>query len=438
MLIEFSVSNHRSFSSEQTLSMEPISDKANKEKPENLFHTKISWAAKKQKELDLLKSAIIYGANDAGKTNLIRGIIVLKNLVSYSFKSPLSENNAPQNFLLDRAFENKPSSFKATFIKNKIKYSYSISTDFKKIISEELISFQHGSPRVIIFRKGKDVSLKIEGKKQSIQDATSPGSLMLSTAIGLQSEDKSLINVHDFITKDLLIDSVKDSFDFRTKYLILKEQNDLIKTIFQKAIGDGVIDIQLKKEENPAAKHVNFSIGKDGNIQNVDDMQLPPNVQEQLRLQQELSQYKVKLIRKNLQKEDIEFDLAEHESVGTRKLFNYLGPIIDALDKGKVFIIDEFSESLHPKLIEFIVRLFHSKKTNTKNAQLIMTSHNVSLISKQLDLFRRDQIWFVDKGAENNSTLYPLTDYYTRKDADFTDYYLAGRYGAIREVEEIK
>jgi AAA15 family ATPase/GTPase len=261
---------------------------------------------------------------------------------------------------------------------------------------------------------------------------------MLATAIGLQSDDQSLINVHDFITKDLLIDSGNVSFDFRTKYLILKEQNELIKTIFQKAIGDGIIDVQLKKEENHAEKRVNFSIGKDGKIQNIEEMQLPPNVQEQLRIQEELGQYKVKLIRKNAQKEKVEFDLMAHESLGTIKLFNYLGPIIDILSKGKIFIADELTESIHPKLIEFVINLFHSKETNPKNAQLIMTSHNVSLISKQLDLFRRDQIWFVDKGAENNSTLYPLTDYYTRKDADFTDYYLAGRYGAIREVEDSK
>lgn len=436
MLIEFSVSNYRSFSSEQTLSMETIASKSDKEKPENRFNTKISWAAEKQKDLSLLKSAIIYGANDAGKTNFIKAIITLRNLVLFSFKNPLSENNTPQNFLLDKPLKDKPSFFKVTFIKDKVKYSYAISTDFKKIFSEELISFQYGSPRTIISRDASGLTLKIEGKKQYIEDATKSGSLLLSTALGLDSSDKTLIKVYDFITKDLLIDSGNVSFDFRTKYMILKEKNSLIKTVFQKAIGDGIIDVQLKKDENfNTQKVVNFSVGKDGNFQVVEENQLPQNIQEQFKTQEEINQYKVKLIRQNSQKEKIEFDLTEHESQGTKKLFNYLGPILDTLDKGKVFILDEFTESIHPKLIEFVIKLFHSKETNPKNAQLIMSSHDTSLISKQLDIFRRDQIWFVAKGDGGNSALYPLTDYYTRKDANFTDYYLAGRYGAIREED---
>ena len=116
MLIEFSTSNFRSFSPEQTLSMEPISEKTDKEKPGNSFKTKISWKNKKNKELHLLKSSIIYGANNAGKTNFIKSIISLKILVLNSFHIPLSNSGQSENFLLDSASKNKPSNFKITFI----------------------------------------------------------------------------------------------------------------------------------------------------------------------------------------------------------------------------------------------------------------------------------------------------------------------------------
>ncbi|MBU6339120.1 MAG: AAA family ATPase [Rickettsiales bacterium] len=441
MLIEFSISNYRSFSDIQTLSMESVSSKTDKEKPENKSKTKISWTAKKQKEIELLKSAIIYGANDAGKTNIIRALIELKKLVSYSFRNPLSEYNQSQNFLLDKTFQNKPSVFDLTFIKGGIKYRYVVSTDFKKIISEELISFQHGSPRTIISRNKDGVDLKIEGKKQHIEDSTKPGSLVLSTAIGLNSEsvrvDETLEKVYKFIAEDLLIDSGNTSFDFRTKWMILKENKTQIIEIFKEAIGDGIIDVQLVKDENFHNQRVaNFSISNDGTLQIVDENQLPKEVQEENKRKTELDQYKVAPIRKTAQGETIYFDLKQHESKGTQRLFHYLGPIMDVLNKGSIFIIDELDDAIHPNLMQFIINLFHSKKYNKKNAQLILTSHNAALIGKQLDIFRRDQIWFVKKGNNQNSVLYPLTDYYTRKEADFSDYYLAGRYGAIREVEE--
>jgi hypothetical protein len=420
--------------------METIAGKAGKEKPGNKFKTKISWAAKKQKEVELLKSAIIYGANDAGKTNVIKALITLRNLVLLSFRSPLSENGQSQNFLLDKAFQNKPSIFSITFIKDQIKYSYSISTDFKTILSEELISFQYGSPRTIISRDSKNIILKIEGKKQHIESSTKPGSLLLSTAIGLNSDDQSLIAVNSFITKDLLIDSGEFSADIRTKSMIINESETVIVDIFKEAIGDGIVDVKLVKDEsfnNPI--FTNFAFGKDGNFQMIDETQLPKEIQDENKKQRELERYKVNLVRKNTQGEDVYFELNKYESKGTQKLFHYLGPIIDALNKGKIFIIDELDDAIHPKLMELVINLFHSKKYNKKNAQLILTSHNAALIGKQLDIFRRDQIWFVDKGNNQNSVLYPLTDYYTRKDANFADYYLAGRYGAIRDLgEEIK
>ena len=131
---------------------------------------------------------------------------------------------------------------------------------------------------------------------------------------------------------------------------------------------------------------------------------------------------------------DVTFDY-DDESDGTQKLFNFSGPIIDVLSNGLVLFIDELNANLHPKLVEFIVKLFHSKETNPKNAKLIFTTHETSILTQEI--FRRDQIWFCEK--QNRATkLYPLTDFSPRKGVeDLEKGYLSGRYGALPFFQDI-
>ena len=120
------------------------------------------------------------------------------------------------------------------------------------------------------------------------------------------------------------------------------------------------------------------------------------------------------------------------ESQGTQKLFAFAGNWDDALDNGKVIVVDELERSLHPLAVRFLVNLIANPETNPKNAQLIFSTHDTSLLDA--DIFRRDQIWFVEKDKEHSTQLYPLLDFSPRKDEAIGKGYLQGRYGALPYV----
>jgi AAA15 family ATPase/GTPase len=124
----------------------------------------------------------------------------------------------------------------------------------------------------------------------------------------------------------------------------------------------------------------------------------------------------------------VEF-LGEDESLGTQRFFSIAGPIIVALERGQVLAVDEIDDSLHPLLVRRLVELFHSPETNPHGAQLIMNTHDATMLDTRL--FRRDQIWFTEKDSVGASRLYPLSDYSPRKDEALSKGYLHGRYGAV-------
>lgn len=123
------------------------------------------------------------------------------------------------------------------------------------------------------------------------------------------------------------------------------------------------------------------------------------------------------------------FDLMD-ESSGTQNLLFLAGPILDILKKGLTLVVDELDTSLHTLLVQALVRLFHQPDANTGGAQLLFTTHDTSLLDAY-GLFRRDQIWFVEKNPDQSSTLFPLTDFSPRKNEALERGYLQGRYGAL-------
>ena len=120
--------------------------------------------------------------------------------------------------------------------------------------------------------------------------------------------------------------------------------------------------------------------------------------------------------------------------------FSFAEPILDVLAKGAVLCIDELNINLHPKLVQFLVELFHDQKSNPKNAQLIFTTHETTILTQ--DIFRRDQVWFCDKNREQASELYPLSDFCPKKGKENLELgYLSGRYGAlplVRSFSEVQ
>lgn len=130
----------------------------------------------------------------------------------------------------------------------------------------------------------------------------------------------------------------------------------------------------------------------------------------------------------------IDLDMME-ESGGTQVLFRTGGAWLNVLKNGEVLLVDEIDTSLHPLLVRFLIDRFHSPTYNRQNAQLVFTTHNTSILTKEM--FRRDQIWFVEKSSDGSSKLYPLSDFSPRKEEDFQRCYMRGRYGALPILEDL-
>ena len=133
----------------------------------------------------------------------------------------------------------------------------------------------------------------------------------------------------------------------------------------------------------------------------------------------------------------VEFGIGA-ESQGTQKLFYLTGPVLNILKKGGILIIDELEARLHPLMTCELIRLFQSQETNPKRAQLIFTTHDTNLLSNRVKLFRRDQIWFVEKDRQGASHLYSLAELKVRNDRTFEDDYIEGRYGAVPFLGQIQ
>jgi uncharacterized protein len=123
------------------------------------------------------------------------------------------------------------------------------------------------------------------------------------------------------------------------------------------------------------------------------------------------------------------FDFVD-ESSGTRNLLLLAAPVLTALKNGHTLVIDELDTSLHTLLVRELVRLFHNPEVNTGGAQLVFTTHDTSLLGAQ-ELFRRDQIWVVEKDRDQSSALVSLAEFSPRKNETLERGYLTGRYGGI-------
>jgi AAA15 family ATPase/GTPase len=137
---------------------------------------------------------------------------------------------------------------------------------------------------------------------------------------------------------------------------------------------------------------------------------------------------------KHIENQREALDIKE-ESDGTQKLFGLAAPLIDILEKGRVVYADELNNSLHPFIVKMIIDLFNNPKTNPNKAQLIFTTHDISVLKN--DIFRRDQLWFVEKDNQLATQLYPLTDFCPRANESLAKGYLEGKYGAVPFIGEL-
>ena len=421
MLIQFSVKNYLSIRERATLSLV-------KGTGEELADTN-SFDPGAPATPPLLNSCAIYGANAAGKSNIIKALQLMMRLVLQSAtKSQAGEKIPVTPFLLDESSNKQPSEFEIAFVSEGVRYQYGFSATRERIMEEWLLAYPKGRPQRLIERaydESKKATVwgamdKLTGQKQVWQDATRPNALFLSTAIQLNNQQ------------------LKPVFNWFKDRLHVA------------GIGGWEPDytISLCEEKETRTKIVDFVKGADTDIDDIEVEKrqfkrdyLPDDMPEIVKSEIE-KEFKdkpvvnVKTAHLLKSGKKVLFDMAD-ESDGTRKIFAYAGPWLDSLKNGNVLVIDELHDNLHPLMVKFMVGLFHSKETNPKNAQLIFTTHDTSILNQEV--FRRDQIWFCEKNKEHATDLYPLTDFSPRKGAENLEQrYLAGRYGALPYFKNIK
>ncbi|WP_456026748.1 AAA family ATPase [Pseudomonas capeferrum] len=420
MLIQFSVKNWRSVRDEQTLSM--VKAKGLELGEANSFNPEVSSVG------ELLRTAVIYGANAAGKTNLISALRAMKDIVLESAKAQPGDELPLTPFLLDEDTEDKPSEFEVFFVAKGVKFQYGFSATKKQIFEEWLIAYPNARPQRWFSRIWDEAigdfdwsfGAALLGQKQTWVESTRPNALFLSTATQLNSQQ--LKPVLGWFKVTLRLGRVSGWSPSYTASLCEKEESRGKILAFLKAADLDIKEIDIKAEL-ASLKHFPDSFPEEMKKQMLENMK-------------DTQIYNIKTIHEGKQGQSIEFDF-ENESDGTKKLFSFAGPWLDVLSKGRVLLVDELHDNLHPKLVSFLVGLFHSKETNPNNAQLIFTTHETSILNQ--DVFRRDQIWFCEKDRDQATRLYPLSDFSPRKGReDLEAAYLAGRYGALPYVRPIK
>lgn len=411
MLVEFRVKNFRSLRDEQVLSLVASKDKYLQDT--HTLRTALRAAPA------LLRSTVIYGANASGKSNLIKALQYMRGVVleSATVIQP-GQTFGVQPFRLDARSASQPTEFEITFILEGVRYQYGFSMTPQRIVSEHLLVYKAFKPQRWFARRfdaqtGKDVydfSSSLKGAKSLWESATRPNALFLSMAVQLNSED--LRPVFDWFANGLVIFNEHAKLNPQILIQMLKqaEGRERIRD-FLIGAGISITDIEVVTRKVPGQTiHFDLAAGKtEVRSEDVEEHQfLFSHVTEQ---------------------GQAVFDLMD-ESNGTRKLLFLTGPVLDILKKGLIFVVDELDTSLHTVLVRELVRLFHRPEVNTGGAQLIFTTHDTSLLVEP-DLFRRDQVWFVDNDRDQASTLVALSEFSPRKNEAIERGYLQGRYGAL-------
>ena len=422
MLIEFSVTNYRSFLTPQSLTL--TANTATELQEENSFASPVSNLP------SLLRSAVVYGPNAAGKSNLVLAIAFMKRFVLASAReSQEGEIIDATPFLFNRQSKRNSSEFEVVFIQDGIRYQYGFAVNPERVTGEWLFAYPEGRAQKWFERNydpetRKDIwyfGPKFTGSRKVWQDATRANALFLSTAIQLNNEQ--LKPVFNWFDRKLRVIGQGENISpgFSADECEKEEKKEKILK-FMNAADLSIADIFLEKKE--------FS------MEDLPD-EMPQSIKEEIA--KDLKGKKLTELffmhPSSDNGEDVPLEFNE-ESAGTRKLFALAGPWLDVLDNGLVFFVDELDTSLHPHLVRFLLKLVHNPETNPHNAQLVFATHDTTVLDQSL--MRRDQVWFVEKDAENATRLYPLSDYKPRKGEALQKGYLYGRYGALPFPGELR
>lgn len=429
MLINFSFKNCRSFYQKNIFSMQAVKDSELREI--NTFTVNHNLMPKGENEL--LKSAVIFGGNASGKSNVFKALAYMKNVLLMSASQyPIVAAN--ETFAFFENAQNEDSTYEVEIIQNDTYYKYGF-TLLNGVVEAEWLE-RRKERLTPVFKRNKN-ELEITGLPKQATKLINISNNTLFLSVGN--------NFHLDIAQYL-----NDVMQWFQNLLIVFENDANILEIYSMANGKykeqalhilkladiGIQDINVKKDK--VANMANFNDMLNINAQ----MQINPTSFGQLK-QEEKNLYNIDLEtffnvynekgKIKRRKDVLLYKNAGFNSEGTTRLLHYLGWILAALDQGRVIVIDEIDAKLHFLVADYIIKLFNSIDTNPRNAQLICTAHNVLLMDENL---RRDQIYFTSKNTYGESSLVALSDYKNVRKTDlFSKRYLAGFYAKLPDME---
>ena len=410
MLIQFAVANYRSIKDEATLSL--VAGPGREHRERNVL---VPVMQADVRTIPLLRSAAIYGANAAGKTNLIRALGAMRQIVIDSSRTDGALPVTP--FLFKAEHNDQPTRFEVACIVDGVRYQYAFSVTQDAVVGERLHAWPRGRPQLWFKRHVEDGATafefggKLQGDREVWRRATRDDALFLSTAATLNSSQ--LRPLYEWFKSRLHVVSIGA---WNPGYSARCAQGERKAAVvrFLQAADLAVSDLRVVERE------VTEEIIRD---------EVPSEMQEDVKrtlLGKKIAD--VHLVHRSPAGRHIELDLDE-ESDGTQKMFALAGPWVDVLEKGYVVVVDELHDNLHPMLVRHLVEQFHDVALDS-DAQLVFSTHDTSILSQ--DVFRRDQIWFCERNARHETELVPLSDFHPRKGIENLERsYLAGRYGAV-------
>ncbi len=415
LLLSFGLENYRSFCDAATLTF--VRSRKN-ENPEFAYP-------------EVAPVLAVFGPNASGKSNLLRGLATMFGMVDGS--TGMVRGLPYEPFMLSGG-PSKPTTFQVVVVLDGVRHDYEFSYNGDAVLREALSSYPRGRPRLLFERTtvdGEDhwaFGDSMTGPSQALAKATRRHALLLSTA--------SLIS-HDVLTPVqerlvALVESIRSddmAEVLRRTVASLAENPQLAGMVeaYLRVADVGVASLRIERSR--------MTDDMRAQIERIVAAVNPDVSPDELRERFRNGPLEPMLRHQGEDGETFELPF-EWESVGTRNFLALLGPVLGKLASGGVLVVDELDTSLHPRLVSELVRLFQSPESNPHQAQLLLSTHDVTVMMNTGDYetLRRDQVWFVAKIA-GKSAIEPLAAFNPRTNEVFSRAYLTGRYGALPNID---
>ncbi len=417
MLVEFTVGNYRSFRDDATLSLVATKLKAQESSTDERNVMDCSTG------LELLRSAAVYGANASGKSNLVRALRTMREMVLGSVGRPGHKPSLPaEPFLLEVGKDEDPCYFEIVLKAPEARYRYGFEFTRSEIVAEWLYRTKKRETKLFM-REGQEFSMSATFAKEGkgLEDKTRSDTLFLSVCA--QFNSAIAMEVVDWFWRLRVVSGI----NLREASMVTavgihnnEEQRASVEDLLSR-FDLGFTSVRTEKKSiDPKIQEL---IRMVTDVQGGDaDTEEPVNIS--------VYTQHPRLDENGNEVGTVDLDMLRHESAGTQRLFELAGPFLSALSNNFVLVIDEFTARLHPLLTLKLIEVFHGANQPDCRAQMIITTHDTHILD--LKLFRRDQIWFTEKTKMGNSTLYSLAEIKNvRNDASIDKEYFRGRYGGI-------